>query len=79
MGTYCVEWRVGKSDFKLLIDASNPDVMTLTRGNSLPHFFSRAEAYALARQITKNFNDIGRRELLKAEDELNRRKSRRQS
>ena len=77
MATYCVKWRVGKSDFELSIDASNPDVMSLTRGNSLPHFFSRAEAYALARQITKNFNEVGRRELLKAEDELERRQRRR--
>ena len=72
MATYCVKWRVGESDFELSIDASNPDVMTLTRGNSLPHFFSRAEAYALARQITKNFNEIGRRKLLEAEDKPDR-------
>ena len=64
MATYCVKWRVGKADFELSIDAENPDVMTLTRGNSLPHFFTRAEAYAFAKQIAKNFNEVGRREFL---------------
>ena len=77
MATYCVKWRVGKSDFELSIDASNPDVMTLTRGNSLPQYFSRAEAYAFAKQIAKNFNEVGRRELLKADDQLEPRKPRR--
>ena len=77
MATYCVKWRVGKADFELSIDAENPDVMTLTRGNSLPHFFTRAEAYAFTRQVTKNFNEVGRRELLKADDRLEPRQPRR--
>ena len=67
MGTYLVKWKVKQADFQLSVDSQNPDVMMLQRGNALPHFFTRAEAYVFAKQITKNFGEVGRRSLLEAE------------
>lgn len=75
MAAYCVKWRVGTAEFELSIDPEHPDVMTLARGNSLPHFFTRAEAYAFAKQIAKNFSEVGRGGVIAAQTRNSPRKN----
>lgn len=59
MGTYEVKWKVDSVPFKLTVHSENPEVMSLTRGDGLPQFFTTAEAYVIAKQIEKNFRHAG--------------------